>query len=201
MKETITAKVTEATFTAIADRHPSLWRRMAQILGAHLRESNRFLRRPNPRPRVFIASSPGGKPLAQAIAATIGDSEHELPTWLVDTGCHADASSLVSLAGDFTDSDFGVITIAPGDGGPGVDGQVASPDRDALFFECGVCLGAMGPHRTILIQPDDLDGNPFYDAIGLTPHVYRRDPIEALKADMLVICDAIRKMISQLRSR
>ncbi len=199
LTDTVTAKVSEATFAKLASRHPSLWRRMAQILGNYLREDNRFLRRPNPRPRVFIASSPAGMPLAQALAASLGDSDHELPTWLVDTGCHADASSLAALADSFTDSDFGVIVIAPGDA---TTTAGSSANRDALFFECGVCLGVLGPQRTILVQPADLEkGSTFAGALGLEPALYRPDDMGALKQDLAAITRSVRETVESLRCR
>jgi len=197
LTDTVTAKVSEATFAKLASRHPSLWRRMAQILGNYLREDNRFLRRPNPRPRIFIASSPAGMPFAQALAATLGDSEHELPTWLVDTGCHADASSLASLADSFTESDFGVIVIAPGDANHAGN----SANRDALFFECGVCLGVLGPQRTILVQPADLQGSSFAEALGLEPATYRTEEVEDLKRDLIGISRSLRDTVESLRCR
>lgn len=200
LTDTVTAKVSEDSFVQLAGKHRALWRRMSQLLGNQLREGNRFVRRRNPRPHVFVASSPAGMPLARAIARVVSDSAHEVPTWLVETGCHEDASSLTTLAGSFTNSDFGVIVIAPGDTdiSPGGEGSI---NRDALFFECGICMGAMGPQRTFLVQPHDLDQSAPSSTLGLAPLRYRLDPIEDLKTDLDTICDSIKTQIQNLHSR
>lgn len=200
LTDTVTAKVSEETFANLAGKHRTLWRRMSQILGNHLRDSNRLLRQPNPRPRVFIASSPAGMPLARAIAAETFDSDHTVPTWLVETGCHQDASSLTSLASAFTDADFGVIVIAPDDCVRSSEAE-NSVNRDALFFECGVSIGALGPSRTFLVQPHDLVESAPSTTLGLTPLRYRLDPIDDLKTDLQAICLRIRAQVNDLRSR
>lgn len=57
VEQTVMVKITEVSFSKLAEKFPALWRRLAVELGERLRQRGRFVSSPNPQPVVFIGSS------------------------------------------------------------------------------------------------------------------------------------------------
>jgi len=200
LEDTVTAKLTESAFVEIAERHRDLWRRLSQVLGSHLREGNRFLRRPNPRPRVLICTSQIGWPFAQAIKAHATDPDHQVAAWLTEIFCADEEESQEDIEAVFERADFGIIVVAPGDLEPARGlGPVAG--RDALFLHCGLCLGSLGRSRTLIIEPREADGKTLASFLGHPPLTYRLDPPEAIRSDLEGICEGLLMRVRELGSR
>lgn len=200
LEETVTAKLSESDFGDIADRHPSLWHDISKILGSHLREGNRFLRRRNPRPHVFICASPVGRLFADAIQAQASDTEDHVPEWIVEAHCPTEEGSLEGLETALANADLGVIVLAPGEMEPLPEGESRS-DHDALLLYCGISVGSLGRDRTVIVQPDSLaDASPAL-ALGISPFTYRLDPPEAIKSDLKAICSSLQDKIRELGTR
>jgi len=195
LEDTVTAKLSETAFAEIADRHPSLWRRMTQVLGSHLRAGNLFMRRPNPRPRVLICTTQVGWPFAQAIKTHAADSDHQVEAWTVEALCPEEEESPTALEEAFASADLAVIVVAPG------DADEAGPSRDRLFHNCGVGIGTLGHARTILVEPSDLGDQSPACLLGLTRFTYRLDPPEAIKSDVDKICTTLREAIPKVGSK
>lgn len=197
LEHSVTAKLSAEAFGRIAERHEPLWRRLSQVLGNHLRWTNQFLERSNACPRVLICASEIGLPFALAMKSQAADRS-EAPDWAVESVCFEEGDSLQALQGRISKADFGVLVLAPGD----LD---LVPDGDELvqktLLQCGLCFGALGPERTLIVQPSDLgDGSPAA-LLGLTSTTYRLDPHEALRADIESISARIQSTIRELGVR
>ncbi len=200
LEETVTARLSETDFAEIAVSHPTLWRRVSATLGSHLREGNRFLRRPNPRPRVLVCASPVGVLFAQAIRAQARDTASQVPDWLVEAQCPVQEGNFDRLEEAFRGADLGVIVLAPGEFDCPPENEAPS-GRDALFLCCGISVGALGNARTVIVQPEDLGDASPAAALGLTPLTYRLDPPEAIREDVQSICRDLRARIQTAGAR
>jgi CRP/FNR family cyclic AMP-dependent transcriptional regulator len=78
---TIVAKIPEISFAKIADHHPSLWRRITIGLANRLREREKFIKKPNDKPLIFIASSKEYLPFAEAIQQGIASKDRIISIW------------------------------------------------------------------------------------------------------------------------
>ena len=197
LEDSVTAKLSPDAFARIAERHKSLWRRLSQVLGNHLRWSNQFLERPNACPRILICASEIGVPFALAMRSQTADRSKN-PVWQVETHCLEEPDSLASLQRVLSGADLGVIIIAPGD-------LEFSPKGDSLaemvLLQCGMCFGVLGPERTLIVQPSDLGKESPATTLNLTPLTYRLDPHEALRSDIESISSRIQTAIRELGSR
>ena len=73
--ETVTASLAELAFSSIADNHPVLWRNLARILAARLRERNRFVAHKSEIPVLFIGCSSESLDIAEAVAKHLRAAE------------------------------------------------------------------------------------------------------------------------------
>lgn len=197
LQDTVTARLSAVAFKSIAERHQALWRRMSQVLGNHLSWNNQFLKRPNARPRVLVCASEIGLPFALAMKTQAAD-DAKIPAWTVETRCIETPDSLQPLQQALSEADLGVIVIAPGDLEFHADGGTLARK---VFLQCGICLGALGETRSIVVQPSDLSEDSPAAILGLTPLTYRLEPHEALRSDIESICSQLQAAITDLGSR
>lgn len=197
LEDSVTAKLSADAFAQIAERHQSLWRRMSQVLGNHLRWSNQFLDRPNACPRVLICASEIGIPFAMAMKSQAAD-QSKTPAWQVETHCLEEPDNLEPLQRILAEVDLGVVIIAPGD-------LEFPPNRDSLagmvLIQCGMCFGVLGRERSIIVQPADLANESPATTLGLSPLTYRLDPHEALRSDIESISAQIQTAIQEFGAR
>jgi signal-transduction protein with cAMP-binding, CBS, and nucleotidyltransferase domain len=81
LEPVVAAKLNESQFTAIADRFPRCWRLVALELSARLRQRDRFIKTPNPRPVLFIGSSKESLPVATAVRTRIESDDVIVRLW------------------------------------------------------------------------------------------------------------------------
>jgi predicted nucleotide-binding protein len=195
LEETVVAKVSEPVFAAIAEKHPRLWRRLAVELVGRLRERKKFVRTPNPRPVIFIGSSTEGLQVAREIHAGFSHDDFVVHNWTKNVfvpghGTMEDLERLITMA------DFGVLICTPDDRvvneERGVDEYAP---RDNVILELGMCLGALGRRRTLLVQPRLKDLKIPTDMLGITPINYKADDPTNLGTHIDPVCTAIRKIV------
>lgn len=69
--EVVAARVSEADFSALADKSPRLWRELSLVIAERLREREKFLPAPNIVPVVFIGSSAESLEVAEELRREI----------------------------------------------------------------------------------------------------------------------------------
>lgn len=126
----VALRLSEPQMVALGERVPKLWRHLAAEMAERLRESNRAIRSPNPRPLFLLRGGDdvARSKLADALAGAGLQSrpwpaEAEPETW------HA----LVSAG------DFGVLLTTE-----------APPDREDLLW-LGLCAGMLGRGRAFVV--------------------------------------------------
>lgn len=65
--ETVVARISEPTFSALANDHPRLWRLIAVELCERLRQRNKLVRNVNQHPVLFVGSSGESLPIAREV--------------------------------------------------------------------------------------------------------------------------------------
>jgi CRP-like cAMP-binding protein len=113
IETTVVAKIQERVFSAIANKHPMLWRNIALELAERLRERNRFVTQPNPRPVVFIGSSKESLEPAREIQA--GFSHDDWVTKLWTDGFGPSATTIENLERELRGADFAILVLAADD--------------------------------------------------------------------------------------
>jgi CRP/FNR family transcriptional regulator, cyclic AMP receptor protein len=195
LEETIVAKVSEPAFATIAEAHPLLWRRLAKELGDRLRERTKFVKAPNPRPVIFIGSSTEGLTIANEIQAGLSHDDYVLTVWTNNVFIPGHGT-MEDLQARITTADFGVLVCTPDDRIINEDRGVDEyGPRDNVILELGMCLGALGQHRTLLVQPRIKELKKLTDMLGITPIDYKADDPDNLTAHIGPVCTAIRKVI------
>lgn len=172
IEETVVARISESDFSKVAERHPKLWRRVAQELSDRLRERGKHVRSPNPRPVVFLGCSVEGLRVAEEIQRGLAHTNAVSQVFTNDVfkpshGTMEDLEKRISTA------DLAVLVLTPDDHveneARGVD---AMGPRDNVLLELGMCIGALGRQRTFFIHPRDSKVKMPTDLLGITPLTY-----------------------------
>ena len=197
---TVAAWVTEAKLSAIAERHPALWRGFARELADRLRERGNLVRTPNPKPRVFIGSSVEGLPTARLVQKGLAHEPMVVRVW--DNGAFSPSSYTANdLLAESATSDFAVFVIRGDDMTRSRDIETASP-RDNVIFELGLFMGALGRERTLLLKPRRENLKLPSDLFGLTPLDYDGTAApEDMAAALGPACEDIRALVKRLGPR
>ncbi|MDP2308625.1 MAG: nucleotide-binding protein [Pseudomonadota bacterium] len=201
-KECVIARVPEAAFSAIAEQHPDLWRRLAVELGDRLRQRARAIVPPRERPEVFVGScsTPGALDLARALQGAFGHEPWTTRVW-TDGTFAAGATPIEALMSQLDTLDFGILVVTPDDLVVTPDGLLWSP-RDNVVFELGLLMGRLGRERTFVLR---LRGGPEVklpsDLAGVIPlEVAPGDP-GSLRARIGPAAHEIRETIRRLGGR
>lgn len=198
LEPVVAAKISEPDFATIAERNPYLWRRLAMELGERLRERSKHVRAPNPRPVLFIGSSVEGLQVAKDIQAGLAHLYSVVHVWTnnVFVPGHYTIEDLENQIGG---SDFGIIVCTQDDKVINEDRNVdIHAPRDNCILELGMCIGALGRARTILVRPRTRDIKIPTDLLGITPAEYAIDPDpKNLPAHLGPICTAIEKLVKE----
>jgi predicted nucleotide-binding protein len=198
LEKTEVARVSEPDFTAIAKKHPEMWRRLCLELGSRLRQRGNSIPAPNKVPIVFIASSSKQTRILNAIERELKSSEVKVRKWTKGV-FGLSATTIESLEKTIGSSDFAVV-IFSGDDTLDQRGSVKKSPRDNCVFELGLGMGALGRDRTYILKekgamhlPTDLD--------GMTYHQY--DPTNAvrLKRDIKAAGSKIKAKIRDLKTK
>lgn len=168
---TVAWKISHQRLTEVGDRHPSLWRRIAQELAERLEQRNQFVNRVNSRPRIFLICSAEALAIGRAIRVGL-DHDAEVVIWSDDKIFAPGSYPLEALEEQVGHSDFGIALAEPDDLVLSRDRLSATP-RDNVIFELGFFMSRLGRHRTLLLVPQAEDVRLPSDFKGLTPLPYR----------------------------
>jgi predicted nucleotide-binding protein len=149
LEKTVTARVSEPHFTAVAAQHQQLWRFLALELCKRLRERG-GPRPSNERTEVFIGSTEGQLEIARALQSSCAREDWVTRTW-ADGAFGAGKTPVESLTAQLERLDFGLFVVAADDL-TGKRGGVASTPRDDVIFELGLLAGALGRERTFMVR-------------------------------------------------
>jgi predicted nucleotide-binding protein len=183
-------RVPEPGFTALAGRHPRLWRALAHDLSERMRQRDRLVRHRNRRPRLLLGSSAAALPIAREIQAGLAADSIVAKLW---TDRVFDASSFIldSLQSVMETMDFAVVLLAPDDLAA-AGGEVPAALRDDLIFQLGVFVGSLGRERVALVVPQGA-------GTGIPVELLETPPIELAAGDpaagMAALCAALSALI------
>ena len=122
-----------------------------------------------PRPRVFIASSVEGLPIAEAIAL---DLQFGADVTIWDQGVFPlSAGTLPALAAVADQSDFAIVVLTADDRTT-KRGQTSAVPRDNVLFELGFFMGRLGVERTYMVSSRDNPPTMPSDLAGITPATF-----------------------------
>jgi predicted nucleotide-binding protein len=122
-----------------------------------------------PRPRVFIASSVEGLPIAEAIAL---DLQFVADVTIWDQGVFPlSAGTLPALEAVADQSDFAIVVLTADDRTT-KRGQTAAVPRDNVLFELGFFMGRLGVERTYMVSSRDNPPTLPSDLAGITPATF-----------------------------
>jgi predicted nucleotide-binding protein len=124
---------------------------------------------PSNRPRVFIASSVEGLPIASAIAL---DMQYAADVTIWNQGVFPlSASTLVALDAAADQSDFAVVVLTADDVTMKRGREYPTP-RDNVLFELGFFMGRLGVERTFMVYSRDEPPSLPTDLAGVTAATY-----------------------------
>jgi predicted nucleotide-binding protein len=166
LEATTVAEISEHDFNKLADRHPTLWRRLALSLGERLRERSTFHPPPREKPAVFIASSNEGLRFAECIYKALGRGDVVPYIW-TNGVFEAGRTTIEDLVKYTSESDFAVIVTSKDDTTISRRRRNASP-RDNVIFELGLFMGALSRERTLVLVPHGVDFKVPSDLLGVT---------------------------------
>jgi CRP/FNR family cyclic AMP-dependent transcriptional regulator len=200
LETTVVARISEASFGPIANKHPKLWRALAVELADRLRERNKHVKAPNPRPVIFIGSSAEKRHIAFEIRDGLSH-ENMLPKVWTDDLFRPSATSIENLERELEASDFAVMAVTPDDMVISRHKKKAAP-RDNVLWEHGLFLGGLGRKRVYIVKPRGADLKLPSDLLGVTPLDF--DPVgtaDDLRARLGSAINSIRKEVERLGPR
>ena len=201
IEESVVAKISESSFTEIANQYPQLWRRLAMELGDRLRQRSEYVSAPNPRPVIFIGSSSEGLRIAQEIQAGLSHDDVVPKVWTNNVFVPGHGT-MEDLEECITTADFGVLVCTKDDKilNESRDVDMYAP-RDNVILELGMCLGALGKHRTLLVKPRTQTLKIPSDLLGITLIDYTDgDPVH-ITTHTSPVCTKIRSVVEKLGAK
>jgi len=198
IEETVVAKISEPSFTDIANTYPQLWRRLAMELGDRLRQRSAYVRAPNPRPVIFIGSSSEGLQIAQEIQAGLRH-DNVVPKVWTDNVFVPGHGTMEDLEECIQTADFGVLVCTKDDKilNESRDVDMYAP-RDNVILELGMYLGALGKRRTLLVTHRTKALKIPTDLLGITLIDYTDDDPMHITTHIGSVCTQIRRVVEKL---
>ncbi len=193
---TVVARITEPAFSAIAAKHPTLWRYLALELGSRLRERNKWTRQPNSKPHLFIGSSVESLAVAREIQAIFAHDKWVVKLW-TDGVFVASSTAVADLLVEVKNADFAIMVFAPDDKVTSRHKESATP-RDNVVFELGLFMGDLGPDRTFIVKPRGVTLRIPTDLLGMKSLEYDPSEPDELTTSLAPVCNEIRKRVSAL---
>lgn len=192
---TVVAKVCESQFTRIANKHPSLWRRMAVALAKRLRERNKFQTPPRTEPVIFIGSSSEGLSVAKCIQKYLLRHPFVPRIWS-DGVFECSKTTIEDLMQITKETDFAVLVLTPDDVTKSRGKNKPSP-RDNVVFEMGLFMGALSRERTYIVAPRKLDIKIPTDLLGVKCLLYQERRGRSLARNLQPVFRDLRRLISK----
>lgn len=192
----VVLKCSEQVFTAYANAHPRLWRRIAVELSRRLTERNVLIRTPRAEPVLFVACSREGIDIARDIQAAFAHDPFVVEIW-TDGVFNPSKTPIEDLTALVERIDFGIFLLSP-------DDQVTSREvtefgpRDNVVFELGLVMGAIGRERTFLVVPRGQDFKIPSDLLGVKPLDYALGAADTTKSRLGPVCTELRRIVNRL---
>ncbi len=155
IERTTVAEISELDFSKLANRHPTLWRRLALSLGERLRERSKFHPPPREKAAIFIASSSEGQRFAECIYSALRRSDFVPHLWARGV-FEAGKTTIEDLVREANECDFAVI-VTSRDDVTFSRGTLKTSPRDNVIFELGLFMGALSRERTFVLVPRGVD--------------------------------------------
>lgn len=199
LEASVVASVDEVDFSAIANRYPQIWRRIAVELSNRLKQRNRFLEPPRNQPVVFIGSSSESLEIARELQSLFSHDNFVIKVWAYGVFSPS-ATPIESLVRAVRGSDFGVIVFNPDDIVTSRTKELPGP-RDNVIFELGLFIGHIGRERTFFVVPGSSDIKIPTDLLGVTPLEYPRGAADTLASRIGPVANELRKHIKHMGPR
>lgn len=197
-EDCVVGVIDQASFSAIAEEHPGLWRRMAIALSKRIMQRNQFHTAPREIPSVFLGSSSEGLHVAEAIQKKL--AAHTCTPTLWSKGVFGlSRTTIEDLMKATTENDFAVIVLTPDDATVSRKRSQSSP-RDNVVFELGLFMGALTRERTVIVSPRNVDVKIPTDLLGVTRLIYDFNTPLKYK-DMRNVYKELPKLITKLGPR
>jgi predicted nucleotide-binding protein len=135
---TVVAWVSESEFSAIAEHHPRLWRKLAVELGERLRQRGDLVPEKNTCPHLFIGSSTETLPVALGLKNGFVDPQFLIHLWS-DGIFQASKTAIENLEKEMAKCDFAVLVAGPDDWVYSKERERLAP-RDNVIFELGLFM-------------------------------------------------------------
>ena len=191
--EVVIARLSERSFTALAESYPRLWRNVARELTHRLRQRNKFVEPVNSRPVLFVGCSAESIPIADTIQAEFKCDPIVVTVW-TDGVFTASTFPIESLERVLRSVDFAALVLSPDDTVVSRGAMTHAP-RDNIIFELGLFMGALGHSRTFLIYPREINIKIPTDLAGITPLTYSPETEGDAPKEMAAVCSQMRTSI------
>ena len=193
--EVVVVRLAAPEFVRLADSNSGLWKNIARILAARLRQRNRFIKPVNQRPVLFIGCSGESLHIGRAVQSALDHDPIVVELW-TDGVFKASTFPMESLERELPKVDFAVLVLSPDDTLVS-RGTASDAPRDNLLLELGLFMGALGRHRTFILCPRGHDLKIPSDIWGIIPLQYRTEPETDPKTAVAAACNEMREWILQ----
>ena len=193
-EDAVVAQLAEADFADIADRHPRMYRYIAQELARRLLQRNALINAFREKIRVFIICSAEALPVARLIQTAFEHDPFNTIIW-TDGVFRVANYTRESLEAQVDNSDF---AIAHADDATASRGSTWPSPRDNVIFELGLFMGRLGRARAILMEPREEKVKLPSDLSGITTITYRFEPGADAAALIAPACNRLREHILML---
>ena len=189
----VIARLSERSFTSLAESYPRLWRNVARELTHRLRQRNKFVEPVNSRPVLFVGCSAESIPIAYTIQEELKCDPIDVTVW-TDGVFTASTFPIESLEQVLRSVDFAALVLSPDDTVVS-RGTMTHAPRDNIILELGLFMGALGHSLTFLIYPRDIDIKIPTDLAGITPLTYSPETESDASKEMASVCSQMRTSI------
>lgn len=168
---TVALKLSEEHFSTLAEKHPQLYKLVAQELARRLLSRNALVGNYRDKTKLFIISSAESLPIARILESAFEREPFDVHLWTA--GCFKVANyTLDDLEQEVDSSDF-AVAIAHADDVVSTRGTDWPAPRDNVIFELGLFMGRLGRTRAILMEPRGTDVKLPSDMAGVMTIPYK----------------------------
>jgi CRP/FNR family cyclic AMP-dependent transcriptional regulator len=200
-EQTVLAKITEPTFTELADEFSILWRRIARCEADRVRARNVLIRQRNLLPVLFIGSASESRDVVRAIQNDLRhDKDFRVRAWTAGGVFGPSKSPIETLEREVASADFAALILTPDDV-VAFRNQISNTPRDNTIFELGYFMGVLGRDWTFMILPKGPNVKTPSDLLGLIAMEYLDGPQETLAERIGPVCNDIRDAVQRLGAR
>lgn len=150
-QQSVVARISESAFSAVAEQHPQLWRKLAIEMSRRHRQRLETVPIRNERPCIFVGSSSEAMSVAEAVATGIHRDWNEVRLWTKGVFGPGD-TYIEALEKAVRSMDFAILVVSHDDLVTSRGSRQYAP-RDNVIFELGLFMGALGRDRVVALKP------------------------------------------------